>query len=167
MKDMSMEDRTQELTRKLARFDADHDQWVRRMRYALGRFLGRMGRNPVSRLIIARVTTRIAAFLIVRFKVLGIEKGKDMVDVAYQWHKLATFMKIPAEVESATADRVVLTHSECTMGFTTRDAKVCRASMNMDKAIIRRLGGKLTVVETIAEGSPKCRHIIERQEKVG
>lgn len=157
-----MEDRAEELKRMIEQFDAEHDQWVKRIRLAIGRFLSRIGRNPLGRFIIANFTTRLAAYLIVRFRILGIEKGGDMIDVAYQWHKLGTFLKVPAEVESATPDRVVITHSECTMGFTTRDAKVCRASMNMDREIIRQLGGKLTVEQTIAAGAPKCRHIIER-----
>ena len=37
--------------------------------------------------------------------------------------------------------------------------------MNMDMEIIKKLGGKLTVTETILEGAVKCRHIIEKDTK--
>jgi len=155
-------DGKKELEKKLADFDKTHEEWIAKLRVFVGRFQRLVGSTPVGRFIMANVTTRIAGWLLVRFKVLGITPGGDMIDVAYNWQKLAVFLKIPVEVESATPDRVVLLHHECTVGFTHKDDKVCRASMNMDKAIVKKLGGKLTVVETIASGCSRCKNIIER-----
>jgi uncharacterized membrane protein len=157
--------REKELEKKLKEFDGSHDEWIGKLRLAVGRFQRLVGSTPVGRFMMANVSTRIAGWLLVRFKVLGMEPGGDAVNIAYNWQKLATFLRIPVEVESADADKVILTHKECTVGFTTKDLKVCQASMNMDKTIVRRLGGKLTVVETLTQGAPRCRHIIEKVKK--
>ena len=70
-------DRKDELIEKLKNFDSEHDFWLKRIRLMIGRLVMRVGGNPISRWMIANVTTQILAFLIVRFKALGIEKGKD------------------------------------------------------------------------------------------
>jgi len=159
-------DRKEELIEKLKNFDSEHDFWLKRIRLMIGRLVMRVGGNPISRWMIANVTTQILAFLIVRFKALGIEKGKDALDIAYNWQKLAAFLRIPLEVESASSERVVLVHHECTMGLEPceRANKVCQSTMNMDKALIRRLGGKISVLHTIAGGAGECRYIIEKAD---
>jgi len=157
-------ERKDELVQKLKQFDTEHDFWLKSIRHAIGRLVMRVGGNPVSRWMIANVTTRILAFLVVRFRALGIEKGKDALDIAYNWQKLAAFLRIPLEVESASSERVVLVHHECTMGLEPceRANKVCRSTMNMDKALIKRLDGKISVLSTIAGGAGECRYIIEK-----
>jgi len=157
-------ERKQELVAKLKEFDARHDFWLMKTRHAIGRLIMRVGGNPVSRWVMANVTTRILAFLIVRFRALGIEKGGDAPEITFQWQKLAVFLRIPQEIVSAGSDRVEMVHHECTMGLEPceRANKVCRATMNMDKRLVRRLGGKITVLHTISGGAGECRYIIEK-----
>lgn len=155
-----------ELIARLKQFESEHNFWVKRTRLALGRLILRIGGNPVSRFIIRNFTTRLLAWLIVRYGALGIEKGGNAMDITYNWQKLAMFLQIPVHIEEATPERVVMVHKECTMGFepSERANKVCQATMNMDKRIIRRLGGKLTILHTISGGAGECRYIIERGE---
>ena len=143
---------------------AEHDFWLGRFRHAIGRLVMRVGFSPISRWMMAHVSTQILAWMLVRFRGLGIEKGKDALDIAFQWQKLAVFLRIPQEIVSANADRVEMVHHECTLGLTACDRanKVCQATMNMDKAIIKRLGGKITVLHTISGGAGECRYIIEK-----
>ena len=105
----------------------------------------------------------MAAWAIVRLRLLTVEKpaSGSAVDIAYEWQKLALFFRVPVEVESANDNRVVIIHPECSVGFQPGEEKVCRASMNMDHEIVRRLGGKLTTTSTISQGADCCRHIVE------
>ena len=152
------------ILRLIEEYDQTHDQWLRRIMFFFGRRLRSMN-NPVGRLIVANITTRLIAYIIVKYKLFGVEKKENMSleEITLNWLKMSIFFRIPTEVGSVTTERVEILRPECTVGF--NDAKlrrICRASMNMDMEIIRRLGGKLTVTGTILEGAPKCRHIIEK-----
>ena len=109
------------------------------------------------------VTTRIAAWAIIRYGMLGIEVPKSgrLADIVYEWQKLARFFRAPVIVESADEEKVILVHPECTMGFGKKHAKLCRASMTMDRRILEKMGARMTILETLPEGAPSCRHIIE------
>jgi len=159
-----VDNQREELVARLKQFEAEHNFWVKKTRHALGRLILRIGGNPVSRFIIRNFTTRVLAYLVVRYGALGIEKGGDAMNITYNWQKLAMFLQIPVHIEEADPDRVVMVHKECTMGFepSERADKVCRATMNMDQRIIRRLGGKITILHTISGGAGECRYIIER-----
>jgi len=159
-----MENHRDSLTRKIGEYNRTRDDQLRRMMFFFGRRLKKMN-NPVGRFIVAGITTRFMGFLIVERKLFGVEKarGMSLEDIALNWLKMSLFFNIPTEIGEVTEDRVEVFRPECTVGFDDPAlCKICRASMNMDREIIRRLGGKLTVTETILEGAPKCRHIIER-----
>ncbi len=158
-----MPDKKEQLEKALREFDARHDEFIRRFSHFVGRVQRRTGGNPVGRWILRNITTRLAAWAIVRFKFLTIEKpvSGSAADIAYEWQKLALFMRVPVEIESADDDRVVLIHAECSVGFSPGEEKICDASMNMDHEILKRLGAKLTTTETISRGASRCRHILE------
>jgi len=158
-----MPDKKERLERDLEEFERRRDDLLRDFSMWVGRLQRRTAGNPVGRWFLRNVTTRLAAWAIVRFRFLTIEKPESgsMVDVAYQWQKLALFMRVPVEIESAEDDRVVLIHNQCSVGFKPGEEEVCRASMNMDHEILRRMGCKLTTTETISAGGARCRHIIE------
>ena len=159
------EDRTDELNRMIAEFDAGHDEWLRRGTLAVGRFQMRHTNNRVGRFLMANVTSRLLARLIVGKGLFGIEDRRrdDLVEIAMEWLKLSIFLRIPTEVAEASDERVVVLRPECTIGLEGPEcAPLCRASMNMDMEIVRRLGGRLVVTETILEGAPRCRHIVTR-----
>ena len=151
------------LAAALAEFDARHDEFIRRFSCWVGRVQRFTGGNPVGRFIMRKVTTRLAAWAIVRYRILSIAKpaSGSAVDIAAEWQKLALFMRVPIEIESADERRVVLIHPECSVGFKRGEEKVCSASMNMDHEIVRRLGGRLITTETLTAGGGRCRHIVE------
>ena len=145
-------------------FDQTHDQWLRRIMFFFGRRLKKMN-NPIGRFIVSKFTTQFSAYMIVEKHLFGVDKtqNKTVYDIALNWLKLSIFFRIPTVVGEVTDNTVEILRPECTVGFNNpKDYKICRASMNMDLAIVRRLGGKLTVTGTILEGAPMCRHIIEK-----
>lgn len=152
----------QRLTKALQDFDARHDEFIRKFSHFIGRVQRFTGGNPVGRWVLRNVTTRIAAWAILRFHLLSMEKpaSGSALDIAYEWQKLALFMRVPIEIESASDDQVVIIHNECSVGFGPGEDKVCRASMNMDHELVRRMGGRLQTTETISSGAPRCRHIL-------
>lgn len=155
----------EELNKKIQEYEDLHNDYLRRAMLFFGRRLKKMN-NPVGRFIVSKITTRLAAYLIVRFKLFGVEKkgNPKLLDIALNWLKPSIFFRIPYEIEEATEERIIILRPECTVGFDeSKYSKICRASMNMDIEIIKKLGGKLTVTETILEGAKRCRHIIEKK----
>jgi hypothetical protein len=143
-------------------FDATHNQWLRKIIFFFGRRLKKMN-NPIGRFIVSKITTQFSAYMIVEKQLFGVDKSQNETvhDIALNWLKLSIFFRIPTIVGEVTENSVEILRPECTVGFKEpTDCKICRASMNMDLAIVRRLGGKLTVTGTILEGAPMCRHII-------
>lgn len=140
---------------------------MRRLALWIGRRQQRWANNFVGRFFIRRVTTPLLAWAVVRYHLLGIgkEAPTSAPNIVLQWLRLAKFFHAPVEVESAGAGLVVVCHHECTMGFKPGQGKLCRSSMNMDVQIVRRLGGKMTVEHTLAEGADHCRHVIEFGEQ--
>lgn len=161
------EDKKNELEKHIQEYDGQHDQWLRRIMFFLGRRQAKLN-NVIGRWLVKNITTKFAAWAVIKFKLFGVERKENMslLDIALNWLKPSIFFRIPTEIESATEERVVVLRPECTVGFCKPGhQKICRASMNMDMQIIKKLGGKLTVTETILEGAKKCRHIIEKDTK--
>lgn len=159
-----MEKPAERMKRLLDEYDGGHDERLRKVMFFFGNRLKKMN-NPVGRFVVSSITTRLMAYLIVKYKLFGVEKEDDMTleEIALNWLKPSLFFRIPGEVGEVTEDRIEYLRPECTVGFDDpKFCKICRASMNMDREIIRRLGGRLTVTETILEGAPRCRHIIEK-----
>lgn len=159
-----MEDRRERLARMMREYDGTHDEWLRRLMFFFGRRLKKMN-HPVGRFLVSNVTTKLSARAIVKWGLFGVEARPDMTveEMALNWMKMSLFFRIPTELGEVTEDHVIVLRPECTVGFKDpEDCKICRASMNMDMEMMRLLGGKLTVTETILEGAHKCRHILEK-----
>lgn len=157
-------DKKEELNNKINEYDRIHSEYLRKAMFFFGRKLKKLN-NPLGRFIVAKITTRLLAYLIVKFKLFGVEKKEnaELIDIALNWLKPSIFFRIPYEIEEVSNERIVILRSECTVGLDDpKYSKICRASMNMDIEIIKKLGGKLTVTETILEGAKSCRHIIEK-----
>ena len=145
-------------------YDNDHNVWLRETMYYFGNRLKRMN-NPIGRFIVSNITTRIMAYLFVEHGLFGVEKKEDMTleEIAMNWLKPSIFFRVPTEIGEVTDEKIEVLRPECTVGFNDEKyCQLCRASMNMDLEIVRQLGGKLTVTETILEGASMCRHIIEK-----
>lgn len=158
------ENKKTEFLNMLSKFDNKHNEFLRRFAYFLGRNQRKFN-NPIGRFILSRITTKIMANLIIKHRLFDVEKKDNMSleEIALNWLKPSIFFRIPTEIDEVTDERIVVLRPECTIGLKEPEcSKLCRASMNMDFEIIRQLGGKLTVTETILEGAPKCRHIIEK-----
>ncbi|MEW5946195.1 MAG: hypothetical protein AB1742_08360 [bacterium] len=159
-----MDDMKTRLEKMIGGYDAEHDRILRRAMFFFGRRLRTMN-NPLGRFIVSKVTTRLLASAIVKWKLFGVEKrdGMSLEEITLNWLKPSIFFRIPTEIGAVSDDRIEVLRPECTVGFDEPAlCLICRASMNMDMEIVRRLGGKLTVTETILEGAPKCRHVIEK-----
>lgn len=158
-------DKKEELNNKIKEYDEKHNEYLRRFMLFWGKRQKNLN-NPVGRFVVAKITTRLLAYLIVRFKLFSVEKKENpkLLDIALDWLKPSIFFRIPYEIEEVSDKRIIILRPECTVGFDKPEyRKICRASMNMDIEIIKKLGGKLTVTETILEGAKKCRHIIEKK----
>jgi hypothetical protein len=159
-------DKKEELINKIKEYDEKHNEYLRRFMLFLGRRQKALN-NPIGRFIVAKITTKLLAYFIVKFKLFGVEKKENptLIDIALNWLKPSIFFRIPYEIEEVSEERIVILRPECTVGFDKPEhSKICRASMNMDIEIIKKLGGKLTVTETILEGAKSCRHIIEKEK---
>lgn len=159
-----MEDARERFIRMMDEYKNPENEQRRNTMLKIGGRLKKMN-NPVGRFVVSKITTRLSASAIVGLKLFGVERKKDMPleEIALNWLKPSLYFNIPTEVGEVTEDRIIILRPECTVGFDEPEhSKMCRASMNMDMAIIKKLGGKLTVTETILEGAQKCRHIIEK-----
>ena len=159
-----MDNTKERLMEQINEYDARRGDMMRNATMFFGKRLRSMD-NPVGRFFIANVSTKTMAHLIVRLGLFGVEKrpGMTLDEIALNLLKPSLFFNIPYELGEVSADSIEILRPECTVGFDEPGlCKVCRASMNMDMEIMRLLGGKLTVTETILEGAEKCRHIIEK-----
>jgi hypothetical protein len=152
-------DRTEELKERVAGLDAAHDDWLRRMQCAFGRMLVRSCRFSAARWFIAGPFARLSSYFIVEKGMCGVERGikKDAVDIATEWLRIPTFIRMPYRIAQATDDKVVVEWDECAVGFEAPSClPACRVACEIDVATVRRLGGRLLVTENLLEGAPRC-----------
>lgn len=154
-----MADRTDELEQRIAELDSRHDEWLRKMHCALGRLFVTSCRFRPVRWFIAGPCSRMSSWFIVERGMCGVERGpgKDAVDIATEWLKIPTFIRLPYRVAEATDDRVLIEWDECALGFTELSClEACEAACAIDSATVRRLGGRLVVTENLLKGAPRC-----------
>jgi len=156
---MLMADRTDELKQRVAELDSRHDDWLRRMQCAFGRMMVKSCRFRAVRWVIAGPFSRVSSWFIVEHGMCGVERGvkKDAVDIATEWLKIPTFIRMPYRVAEATDERVLIEWDECAVGFTEPSClQACQTACEIDIATVRRLGGRLAVTENLLEGAPRC-----------
>jgi hypothetical protein len=152
-------DRTEELRDRLAGLDSMHDDWLRRMQCAFGRMMVRACRFSLLRWFVAGPFARMSAYFIVEKGVCGVERGAkhDAVDIATEWLKIPTFVRMPYRITQASDDKVVIEWDQCAVGLSGPSCLLaCRAASETDIATVKRLGGRLVVTENILEGAPCC-----------
>lgn len=159
------QDRTEELKAMLAVFDSRHEELLRKGAFWIGRRQMKVANNALGMFVMKNYTSKLLAYLIVEKQLFGVKKGRkdDLLEIALNWLAPSIWARMPTEIGEAGDERVVVYRTECTVGFKGPEcAQLCRASMNMDMEIVRRLGGRLEVTETILEGAPKCKHILTK-----
>jgi hypothetical protein len=154
-----MGDRTEELKGRVGELDSMHDDWLRKMQLAFGRMLVKSCRFGDARWFIAGPFSRLSSYYMVERGMCGVERGvkKDAVDIATEWLKIPTFIRMPYRIAQATDDKVTIEWDECAVGFTEPSClQACETACEIDVAAVRRLGGRLSVTENMLKGAPRC-----------
>ena len=103
-----------------------------------------------------------ASFLLVKAGIMGLRRvpGGDPVEIAFRWMRFPALMCTPCEVAEASDERVVLLWPECPVGYRGAEkAGLCRAVMEIDRKTVERMGGEMTIAETVLEGALCCRYV--------
>ncbi len=104
----------------------------------------------------------LSSFLMVKMGIMGLRQvpGGDPVEIVSRWMRFPALMCTPCEVAEASGERVVLLWPECPVGYGgARQAALCRAVMEIDRKTVERMGGEMTIAETMPEGAPCCKYI--------
>jgi hypothetical protein len=163
---MDSMDKKGELEARMAGLPRLSERIDKRAFHAMGRLFALVYRLPVAGPALLRGLARFSSFVLVKGRVLGLQADPDgnPVRIVSQWMKFPTLMRVPCEVAEASDQRVVLQWPECPIGY--RDpsqARLCRAVMEIDQRMVERLGGKMTIAETVLEGAPCCKFIFTRR----
>lgn len=154
-----MTDRTDELKERVAGLDARHDDWLRRMQCAFGRMLVKSCRFRFMRWFIAGPFAKFSAWFIVERGLCGVERGikKNAVDIATEWLKIPTFVRMPYRIAEASDEKVLIEWDECAVGLTQPSClAACETACEIDVQTVRRLGGRMEVTENMLKGAPRC-----------
>lgn len=154
------EDRTAEFRSRVEELDSRHDKWLRKAQLAFGRMLVRSCRFAFMRWLIACPFAWLSSWFIVERGLCGVEPGVkvDVLDIAENWIKIPTFIRMPFVIEEASDERVVITWPECAIGFEDPSClPACETACRIDIETVRRLGGRLKVTDNLLEGAPACR----------
>ncbi len=142
-------------------------EWIDcRAFHAMGMCFALVYRLPVVGHALLRGLARMSSFVLVRGKVLGLKADPDgnPVRIVSDWMKFPALMRVPCEVAEASEERVVLHWPECPIGYhDPAQAPLCRAVMEIDQRTVERMGGEMTIAETVLEGAPCCKFIFTRR----
>jgi len=156
-------DRTGELRERVAAIDGTRDEWFRGGWVRFGSIGRRVCRFRAVRWFIAGPLSALVSWVMVRYGLFGVEAGRepDALDIATNWLRMPTLMHMHYRIIFADESRVVTEWDTCPIGYENPDClETCETVMNIDRAIIGRLGGRLEVAENLLEGAPACRLII-------
>jgi hypothetical protein len=156
-------DRTGELRERMAAVESARDEWFHSGWVRFGNITRRVCRFRAARWLIAGPLSTLVSLVIVRYGVFGVDRGTEpnALDIAANWLRMPTLMHMRYRISSADEHRVVTEWETCPIGFENPDCLLtCETAMNIDMAIVRRLGGRLEVAEKVLNGAPACRIII-------
>jgi hypothetical protein len=154
-----MADRTDELKERVAELDSMHDDWLRRMQCSFGRMMVLACKVPGMKWFIEVPFSRFASYMIVDRQTCGVERGckSDVLDIAENYLKMPTLLRMPYRVAEATDERVLIEWDECAIGLDSPEClRACDAACAIDVATVERLGGRLVVTENKLKGAPRC-----------
>jgi hypothetical protein len=154
--------RKEELEHNLEELDGLYDELIKGASRKLGRLFSLLYDLPLIGPSLLRGIARLSSLVLVKGRVLGLraDNGGDPVRIVSGWMKFPALMRVPCEVAEAGDDRVVLLWTECPIGYCRAgQASLCRAVMEIDRMTVQRMGGEMTIEETILEGGTHCRFV--------
>ena len=154
--------RKEELEGELRRLDGLYEELIKGASRRLGRLFSLIYGLPLAGPALLRGIARLSSFALVKGGVLGLraDNAGDPVRIVASWMRFPSLLRVACEVEEANDERVVLLWPECPIGYSRPDqAPLCRAVMEIDRMTVERMGGEMTIEETVLEGAPKCRFV--------
>ena len=137
----------------LSRYVSNHSDGVWRR---VGRTVRMLGKTKVGRGLLV-LNGRMAGNFIVGTGLFNVKKSDNIHDATSNWLKVLSAVGCEYEIGEVTDDFVEVRILKCLAGLTTKNGRrVCQAGMEADRTVVRKLGGKLEIGETIATGAPKC-----------
>ncbi|MEW5947741.1 MAG: hypothetical protein AB1742_16260 [bacterium] len=122
------------------------------------------GRTSLGRLLMER-TGRLAGAALAEMEMFGMKTADGPVAAAGEWLKVLEALNCRYEVGKVTSGGVEVFMLECPAGLSEKNGKeVCLAGMSADRELVGRLGGRLLIGETIADGAGKCHLKVVRAE---
>ena len=107
---------------------------------------------------LVRTTSRTVGKLAYRLPLLGGVQAQHVGHLHDQWLRFLGVIGIRSKVVEHSDGQFVLTVDRCPYGFhTDREQGVCDACMDLDRAYIGELGGRLEIEERLTEGAHCCR----------
>lgn len=127
---------------------------------AAGRLEAALYKLPVVGEPCVRGMNRAAAHAAFHAPVLGGKRGRTIAEVRDGWTAFLARAGITPVILKEEADAFHWEVDGCPYGYCAADQRaVCDAAMDLDRTYTRLLGGELTILDRIPDGSSKCRYI--------
>lgn len=121
-----------------------------------GNLLKLTSRHPLGCQVVKNLHAALGRFLGMSAKAAHLDEGRDAVDLSTQTMK--KFFGPIMTVEKEGDGELVFSFIECPYALSEeKDVELCHAVMNFELELVKALGGKLTILERIPEGAPRCR----------
>jgi hypothetical protein len=121
-----------------------------------GNLLKLTSRHPLGCQMVKSLHAMLGRFLGMSAKAAHLDEGRDAVDLSAQTMK--KFFEPIMTVEKEGEGELIFSFMECPYALADKvDTELCYAVMNFEEELVRALGGKLTILERIPEGAPRCR----------
>jgi hypothetical protein len=121
-----------------------------------GNLLKLTSRHPLGCQVVKNLHAMLGRFLGMSARAAHLDEGRDAVDLSSRTMK--KFFEPIMTVEKEGDGELVFSFIECPYALADeQDTELCYAVMNFEIELVRALGGKLTILERIPEGAPRCR----------
>ncbi|MFH1539661.1 MAG: hypothetical protein ABIH66_11935 [bacterium] len=125
----------------------------------LGRVINATTRTPAGEFLVTQ-SSKLAGAAVAGMGLYGIQKSGDVRQVAEDFARVMGEFGWDFEFGNSTEDEVEIFMLDCPGKLEGEEA--CLAGMEADVELVRRLGAKLEIHETIATGADRCRLTVVR-----
>ena len=127
----------------------------------LGQFNYLMYRIPRIGESLVRGQSRMAARLAFHMPILGGKRSTTLDGVKSEWFKFLRLAGMQPPITQQGEEEFEFEVEACPYGFRRPEEKgVCHACMDLDRTYVKLLGGELEVLESIPDGSDRCRCVV-------